>query len=923
MTETSITASFGSYGVVSRKHVKNKLPSVLNISVLPNQLGYVFGIKEEYWVKHPSSWPEVPFVLLDHALKLRSDFLFIPEGFSDNKKTLELDQLRMVSDHYEHDLYSVADIMDVDVANRLKLSLSDKRYWKVERSGLGGRNANSRYTRQRTHTQFAHPLALIDAQLMDLDGAVELDDVARYARTDLSPYFKSILPIHSWIKSVNPRFILEKPILESEESNYYFPWVPFSLDYDKLMLMSEDFSLYIASKIRGLVETRVMLEARNASDAGRNVSKTLRQDNRTDSFTRDLATKINVNKAGRLVKNLMMAGLHSHFVVDYTPKDFDTVDAAVMMDCLLIPLTGPARLYTSSSLRQCFNYLIKHLFSKVRGFANAPPTVNEYGKDNPSELFAWLRREAGGARATARMAGAALAYFEHFTDGEGVPADVLSNYNQLIVDRAWAITANGANLPFHVKDDTVFKSFFPNNPHDTARMNADPNIWTLFNVFVARLEDVSFSDSRGIIRDVKRLLVDLSDKGSTYIEYSYRIMSEYEKLFLYPLAYAAQAGITEHRKMPLRVESESIMSMLAVTDWKLTKIELNDTTFIEDGITDIWAIQDVFQSLADSRYAIDRFIDVYRDETGINASIKIGRSAFIEHAPKCALHDSTSHPKIWKFFSTVDTKILRDFIDAEQARGVINRSDSIRTFCDITQVHASLWHYDWQVLHRFGDVDRGTSPELRIDMFSLSSLVPEDEVRRVIRGAQHVIMSTENQLANVPGAGETYEFKFPLLEHGMSLREIAKFLRPKSLFKAFVTTVDASNSKTMAWDAMLQQLTSTHMIKGLPVGWDWFFDETFNILQRMMDQQDVTSSNVGRWFQAFARLDNISVIETPYDADAVYINAIRDKSRGRIRLGTVGPKTYLTQPFCLADFVSINKFETTPFPKLTLSETTI
>jgi hypothetical protein len=921
MTESSITASFGTYGIVSNKYLSSKLPSVLEIKALPNQLGYEYRIKKEYWVNAPSTWDEVPLVLIDHMLKLRRDFTIIPEGIDDNKQVLGLDQLRMSSNHYEHDLYSVADILDTDVSNRLLRSLSSKDYWRVERSGLGGRQANMRYTRKRSHTQIRHPLAVLDATLLGFDlAAVNLDDVTRYANTGLAPYFESILPIHSWIKSVNPRFTLEVPVLENEESNFYFPWVPFTLNYDRLMLMSEDFSLYIHSKIRGLVETRVMLEARSASDAGRNVSKALRQDNRTDSFTRDLASKINVNKASRLVKNLLMAGLHSHFMVEYVPKDFDTPDAAVLLDCLLIPLTGPARLYSSSSLRQCFNYLVKHLFSKIKGFNNAPPIVNEYGKNDPTPLFEWLDAESGNARPVARLATAALAYFSNFTDGEGPSANVAFNHAFRRRDRAWAITSAQVALPFHVRDNTVFKSFFPTNPHDTTTMNNDPDIWNLFNVFVSNLEPVGFTDSRGIIRDVKRILLDLTDKGSTYIEYAYRVMAEYERLFLYPFAYASHTEIDEHRKMFLTVDDGAIMSMLSVVDWKSTKIEVNDTNFIQEGITDIWAIQDIFSSLLGSRQILDAVIREYSTRTGIDATQKIGRSTFVKIAPKFFFHESSRHDAMWKLFSTVDHKILRDFLDGEAAAGRLSAEPSLNSFRDITFNNSQLWHYGWHIIHRPSRVYTGQA--LGVDMFSLSSIARRSDFITARNSLNRVDIDTENALSVATAPADIYFLAFPMLEYGVKLRSLAKFIRPGTVFRIFFTFTDAEDSKTMPWDSMLAQIRDKHFLVNVPLGWMWFFDETFDIMQRMMDQQDVTTYYIGRWFQAFAQNDNITVADTAYDADAILISA-NVFTRANLVGGRINRSGYFNRPFDLRDFVSINKYETTPFPKLALSQTTI
>jgi hypothetical protein len=925
----SLNTGFSQYNVPTDTVFKSTIPSLMEVNVGLDQMGFDYKVKSKYQLERPSGYDNITDKLIKLLVTLKNDFRLVLVNVDDDKHPMSLEPIRINKSSYEHDLFDLASKMGDDVAHAMTRGLRTQNNWDFVNSGFGRQVPRTLYGRKNTHTAFKHPIIYLDNYLFDcfsLDNSEMTDDILRVTE-DLKFYFRRLEPIMNYIRFVNPRFKMLPVEQDQIDHEWYFPHDKIRYDYGQMIVEVPAFKIYVINKVKSLVESSLKMGLNSTSEVASKLNDILELQAMTAQSGNKVSNFLNPDSAVRLTRSLLINGMLSFTKTSYEISNFKEGDEVTLLDCMLLPLVAPYRVWDDLTICRCLNYVVTHFVSAISPLRRNNPMVMERASEAPTYLLDGLEQSSVQnppvqvpvqGRDIGALARALRDYFSSGSDGIAISDRLIGGaYVPPDATRAYVEQIDNTDLPFNVSNGIQFQSFFEVQPEHVvdAAMPVMPNKWAQFLTLVDVLTGLQYTRGNKQNRNVVSILESLAVNSDQYFVYASRIMDQMRSMSLYPHACVGEIQdvldepfvMDNVAKVNTHVaEKGSIMSFIRMQNWDESLIELTDTSFIQEGIMDVLALNDVTMSLADVDYLDSAFHTVITNETGRRFGRKRSRTAKFANAEQCLLYNTGRH------------QVMKDMI-YPLSNGVKERMAAYgnhRHWTDCWEVlfaYPEIFGFTMDVMFRprlihDGEVD--TFPNIpRVRMFSSSTIAKVPDGPVVYRDAADVA-----NYGPLPD-GESYRIRFPYAETMFEHLQTFQMLKSDTHFKMFAI-IDNSKGGTVAPPDTVIDDMHNGRIPVINVGWTWKFDTTLQMYKTLLNNVDFASIGTNHWFHYFVSYNNVDRITAAavVQLGNAFVNARDDLDWPE------DFEQFITQsaaPFVPYHHISLNMYKTNEFPVLT------
>jgi hypothetical protein len=926
----SLSAGFSQFNVQTDHVFKKSIPSLVDMSIGLDQMGFDYRIKDKYQLGRPSGYDNIVDKMIDLLVLLRGDFMGVLYDVDDEKHPMTLEPIRVNKNVYEHDLFLIAEKMGDDVANAMTRSLRTQDLWSFGNSGFGRQVAKHLPNRLNTHVSFKHPIIYMDNIMfsefsLTRGATTSHDDILRVSE-DLRLYFRRVEPILNYIKRLNPRFrmvVMEEDQIDHE---WYFPYEGIRYSYGFMITAVPSFKTYVVNKVKSLVDSSLKMGLNSTSEVASKLNDLMELQAMTAQSGNKVANFLNPDSAVRLTRSLLTNGLLSFTKTEYEISTFKEGNEVTLLDCMLMPLIAPYRLWDDLTITRCLNYLATHFFSALNVFRRYIPSVMERASEAPTPLLSGLEAASvafppvvpARGPTTGELARAVRDYFSTGSDGVAIPARLVTAA-YVPVDRNVPYTeqTKSTDLPFHVSNEIQFQSFFEVQPEMVVDAQAPtmPAKWQQFMTMVDLLNNRQFNRGNRQNRNVVSILESLAINSDQYFVYASRIMDQLRTMSLYPHACVGEirnvldddnfvmdnvAKTTTHI-----AEQGSLFSFIRMQNWDESLIEMTDTSFIQEGITDVIAMNDVHSSISDVNYLDSEFHNHITANTGRIFGRKRSRTEKYSNASKCLIHKTGRH----QIMQDMVYSLPNSFKDAIASFMKVRDWTSVK---DALFAYSEMFGFTTSVLFRPQSLNSGVEafPALgNVRMFSSSTIAE-------IPGA--VDYTEASDVANYAPLGDdkSYEFKFPYVETMFDHLQTFQMLKNDSQFRIFAIIDNKQGGTPSSANTVIDDIHNGR-IPVINIGWVWKFETSLQMYKNLLSNIDFAATGTNNWFHYFVDYNSANRI------DARAVNALGSVfiNNGVLRW----PNSFeefsrnLKNPFSSYDHISLNMYKTNEFPVLKIT----
>jgi hypothetical protein len=818
MTETTLTEEFNSEDVnISGIHVQQH-PTCLSFSSLPQQEGWKISILEDLKYKSPSSIDELVKVFMDLELRWKQKFAVVPLNAVTNRKPPPGEPSRLDKSWYPHDIYDLIEHLGDDIKPRATrwLNTTGGNYDITSSGAATVVHAGNRVqTKRNIFKRIRHPVTQIDILAMGVFS------------TSMPELDRTLPPILNYIKLLNDKIYFDDTDGTIHNPDYRYPYASLNaIPLERILDDCVQLRRYVYQKIADMASLFVKLDREDASITQSDLRKKFNLRVLESSVVNDIPSTISVGKSASLVRSAFVAALTPNAKLNYVGSPPDLIDVVGVTDVLSLPLIGPSRLWTNDCLTRSFNYLQRNFFSHIRwapglvgGVIPVIPSVNVDDMGIPTRLFAELERIRPLVTVQQRnFIQSSLRYLRYFTDCRDLDTNVFDvttgavpNISQTPgepVKGAGAFAINGAQgtLPFRVLQNRRFVSFFNVDPDNT---NLTPSAWQHFIEFVQDFEIVSaqltnrWSPSER--NALKNLLIHMTKFERDYFIYSRRIMRQLRAMSLYPFASMYKDDNARYEDIVANVKTATPVSMVLMSKWESSVIEVINPSFITDGLRDVWSLVDVIRGFQDARESRRRWTDYVLNECGIDLEDRQQKEELIDISKNYWMYPDTTHSKLHSLLFEGDNV---DVIFADTLfrilDGTVGARPWVREFYDFFHRYRDILGFGSRLLLRPSGVM--ANDEVFNSINGGGAVGPNwaiSNIASVNQPALILTLNTDNEflraIANVQLNANYYDnhriiFGFPLLHTVFTTVDVMKFIRPNTEFRVFHSISEHSDS---------------------------------------------------------------------------------------------------------------------------------
>jgi hypothetical protein len=522
----------------------------------------------------------------------------------------------------------------------------------------------------------------------------------------------------------------------------------------------------------------------------------------------------------------------------------------------------------------------------------------------------------GAGRDVGRLARAVRDYFSSGSDGVAIDARLIAGaYIPVNARQAYTEQSKSTDLPFNVMNGIQFQSFFELQPEQVVDATAPimPNKWAQFLELVDVLTGLQYTRANKQNRNVVSILENLSVNSDQYFVYASRIMDQMRSMSLYPHACVGEirqvleddfvmdngAKVTTHV-----AEKGSIMSFIRMQNWDESLIDLVDTSFIQEGIVDIIALNDVTASLSDVDYLDTSFHAFLSTETGRVFGRKRSRTAKFANAEMCLIHPTGRHEVMKSMIYPLPNSVKERIANFGDSRAWADCWNKLTDYPE-------MFGFSMNVLFRPTVLNEGritTFPNIKeIRMFSTSTVAEMDP------GVTYKEAADVANYGPLP-AKESYIIKFPYVETMYDHLQTFQMLKDNTHLKIFVMLDNSKGGAVASPDAVIDDIGAGR-IPTINIGWLWKFETTLQMYKTLLSSIDFASIGTNHWFHYFVSYNNTDRItaEAVTQLASVFISEEDD-----IEWPTNFEEfsSQLINPFKSYKHISLNMYKVNEFPVL-------